>query len=131
MERINKRLPLLEAEKKTEASKRDFKGAGRASKDVKALTAQRKECKETLRGEAEDRTETSKNDLARLEAKLKTKREKAKLKEKEKGTKTMRRHAAKIKELEEQKQDIAPVVLDDNNNNDEPIWSVCGSSKNV
>ena len=38
------------------ASKRDFKGVGRASKDVKALIVQQKECKEMLRGEGEDHT---------------------------------------------------------------------------
>jgi len=49
---IEVRLPILEAAKKTAASKRDFKSAGKAWEEIKDALARKEQCETELMEEA-------------------------------------------------------------------------------
>ena len=49
---IEVRLPILEAEKKTAVSKRDFKSAGKAWEEIKDALARKEQCETELMEEA-------------------------------------------------------------------------------
>jgi chromosome segregation ATPase len=57
------KIPDLEAQKKAAAAKRDFKAAGKASKDIKDATARLKECEQELVGEAANRKSGAEEEL--------------------------------------------------------------------
>ncbi|CAB9513386.1 expressed unknown protein [Seminavis robusta] len=100
------KIPDLEAVKKAAAAKRDFKVAGKASKEIKDATARVKECQEELTGEAVDRKETAEKELAKLEEELTAKRKVALEQEKETGVATMKKLAERIEKLVETKKQV-------------------------
>jgi len=121
MEEVNNidvRLPILEAEKKLAASKRDFKGAGKASREMKEAQARKEQCIEEMEGEAKERVNFTKKDLEKLEVDLEEKKSIAHEKEKEKGIKCMVEIAKKIKRLSKSKDAICKDV---ENNDSEKI----------
>ena len=76
------RIPILEAEKKNAASKRDFKAAGQASKDIKDALARKEQCEAELAGEAMERKRSAKEDLENVTTILEGKKKIAEEREK-------------------------------------------------
>eukprot|EP00984_Skeletonema_dohrnii_P000712 scaffold212_cov108-Skeletonema_dohrnii-CCMP3373.AAC.9 len=60
------RVPILEAEKKVAAAKRDFKAAGKASKEIKDALARKEQCEAELSGEATERKQAAKEELQKV-----------------------------------------------------------------
>ena len=60
------RVPILEAEKKVAAAKRDFKAAGKASKEIKDALARKEQCEAELSGEAMERKQAAKEELQKV-----------------------------------------------------------------
>ena len=96
---IEIRVPMLEAEKKTAASQRDFKAAGKASKEIKDALARKEQCEAELAGEARERKRAAKEELSKAAALLAEKKSIAADKGKEAGMKQMSSLKEKIKEL--------------------------------
>jgi hypothetical protein len=92
-------IPRLESMKKDAASKRDFKSASKASREIKEATARIKECIDELSGEAESKKKAAEEELARLDAELVQTRELANEKEKVAGLENMASLARKIAQL--------------------------------
>jgi hypothetical protein len=86
---IEVRMPILEAEKKNAASKRDFKAAGQASKEIKDALARKEQCQGELAGEAMERKLIAKEDLEKVTAKLEEKKKIALERDKDAGLKHM------------------------------------------
>lgn len=102
---IESRVPVLEVEMKMAASKRDFKGAGRASKEIKYLATRQNRCEEDV-----VRLGSAKDDLETLEFELATKKAYLHEKEKEKSTESMIQLAKKIVKLKGMKHDLCSNV---------------------
>ena len=100
------RIPELEEAKKEAASRRDFKAAGKASKEVKEAIARLKECQEECEGEGQQRKLAAEEEVKKLELALDEKRKVAHEKEKESGIATMKRLADNIKRLSATKQSV-------------------------
>jgi len=100
------KIPQLEASKKEFAANRDFKSAGKASKEIKDATARVKECQEELTGGAVERKETAEKELKKLEEELGEKRKVALDQEKESGVAAMKKLADRIQHLLETKKQI-------------------------
>jgi hypothetical protein len=100
------KIPMLEEMKKAAASKRDFKLAGKASKDIKDSTARLKECEEELVGEAAARKKSAEEELKRLDAELVEARKVAQGKEKISAQRKMRALANKIQTLAATKKEL-------------------------
>mmetsp|Transcript_2251 Transcript_2251/g.3584 ORF Transcript_2251/g.3584 Transcript_2251/m.3584 type:complete len:1376 (-) Transcript_2251:62-4189(-) len=60
------RVPILEAEKKVAAAKRDFKAAGKASKEIKDALARKEQCEAELSGDAMERKQAAKEELQKV-----------------------------------------------------------------
>jgi hypothetical protein len=103
---ILKRIPGLEETKNAAAARRDFKAAGKASKQIKDATSRLKECQEELSGEAMVRKDAALVELVKLEEDLKVKKAVANEKEKEAGKAAMETVAEKIKRLVETKHNV-------------------------
>ena len=99
MTSIETRLPILEAEKKAAASKRDFKAAGRASKEIKDALARKEQCEAELAEVALTRREDAKEELLKAIASLDEKKSIAAEKGKELGMKQMAVLKVKIRDL--------------------------------
>ena len=99
MTSIETRLPILEAEKKAAASKRDFKAAGRASKEIKDALARKEQCEAELAEVALTRRDDAKEELLKAIASLDEKKSIAAEKGKELGMKQMAVLKVKIKDL--------------------------------
>lgn len=96
---IEVRVPILEAEKKNAASKRDFKLAGQASKNIKDALA-RMECIQTeLVGEAMERKQSTKEDLEKVTTILEEKKKIVEMRDKDAGLTQMNCLKEKITEL--------------------------------
>ena len=100
------RIPELEEIKKTAATQRDFKAAGKASKEIKEATSRLKEVEEQLTSEAEERKAVSEVELGVLQVELQQKRTLANKKEKVSGLATMQRLADNVKRLIATKQSV-------------------------
>jgi hypothetical protein len=106
---ILKLIPGLEETKSAAAARRDFKAAGKASKQIKDATARLKECQEELRGEATERKDAALEELVKLEEELKVMRAIANEKEKEAGKAEMETVAEQIKRLVETMHNVCGV----------------------
>jgi hypothetical protein len=100
------RIPQLEEEKKAAAARRDFKAAGKASKEVKDATTRLQEIELDLAGHVQERKEAAEAELIQLEHDLKAKRQVANKKEKEAGIAAMQRLADNIKRLLATKESV-------------------------
>lgn len=99
LETIAVRVPIFEAEKKQAASKRDFKAAGKASREIKNALARKEKCEADLAGEAGDRLRFTKDELEKITAILEQKKSAALDKSKEAGKLQMIRLQGKITDL--------------------------------
>jgi len=106
---IEVRLPILESEKKLSASKRDFRAAAKASKEMKELIARKDRYNEDLKGEASEKQEAaSKAADEALEA-LNDKKAIAHIKEKESGSKRMIDLVKNIIKLEKLRESVCGI----------------------
>ena len=96
---IDVRIPILESEKKLAASNRDFKAAGKASKEIKDALARKEQCKAELAGEAMQRKKAAKDELEKATKILEEKKSIAAEKGKEARQKQMAMLREKIKDL--------------------------------
>lgn len=96
---IDVRVPILEAEKKNAASRRDFKAAGKASKEIKDALARKEQCEAELAGEAMERKQFATDELEKVTALLDEKKKVAAERGREAGMKQMERLREKITEL--------------------------------
>jgi len=94
------RVPILEAEKKVAAAKRDFKAAGKASKEIKDALARKEQCEAELSGEAMERKKAAKEELQKVTLLLEEKKSIAAEKGKEAGLKRMETLREKIAHLQ-------------------------------
>mmetsp|Transcript_11503 Transcript_11503/g.27506 ORF Transcript_11503/g.27506 Transcript_11503/m.27506 type:complete len:1324 (-) Transcript_11503:44-4015(-) len=99
-------IPRLEEQKKAAAASRDFKAAGKASKDIKDATARIKECEEELNGESSSRKISAEEKLKKLDSELAEAREIAQAKEKVSGLERMASLATQIGKLVETKKEV-------------------------
>jgi len=116
-EEIEAKIPILEAEKKLAAAKRDFRAAGKASKAIKEAAARKERLEEELAGEAVERVAAAKEDLQKLKDELETKRKVAHEKEKESGIRNMTMLAQKIMHLERIKKRVCGDCSNSDNKN--------------
>mmetsp|Transcript_13150 Transcript_13150/g.19916 ORF Transcript_13150/g.19916 Transcript_13150/m.19916 type:complete len:1217 (-) Transcript_13150:1275-4925(-) len=103
---IEVRVPILEAEKKQAASKRDFKAAGKASKTIKELLARKERCNEELADQAIERQAAAQMEVDMCLETLKEKKALSHEKEKEGGRKRMIQLVKKMVKLEKLRDDI-------------------------
>ena len=96
---IEVRLPILEAEKKAAASKRDFKAAGKASKEIKDALARKEQCETELMEEALARKTDAEEELSKATALLDENKSVAAEKGRELGMKRMSVLKDKIRDL--------------------------------
>jgi len=100
------RIPVLEETKKSAAARRDFKGAGKASKEIKEASARLAECKGTLINEAKERQAAAEDEVKKLEIQLEEKRKIAHEQERETSIAAMERLADNIKRLVATKKSV-------------------------
>lgn len=105
-------IPVLEETKTAAAARRDFKAAGKASKQIKDATARLKECQEKLSGEARDRKDAALEELVKFEEDLKAKQAVLNEQEKEAGKHAMEKVADKIKRLAETQKSVCGGAMD-------------------
>ena len=103
---IDTRLPILEAEKKLAASKRDFKAAAKASKEIKSMLARKESCADDLEGDAQNRLKASQEEVEICLEALEKKKLIAHEKEKKGGVKQMARLAERIINLEKLRESV-------------------------
>lgn len=96
---LQEKIPALEEEKKAAVARRDFKSAGRVSKEIKDAKTRLQECQDELTGDAAERKEAALKDLEGLEKELETKQAIAHEKEKEAGIEAMEKLAEKLRRL--------------------------------
>jgi len=118
---IELQVPVLEELKKTAASKRDFKSAGKASKDIKSALSRKEECEAELKGEAREREQFAKDELEKVTAILDEKKKVADERGREAGLKEMDRLRKKITQLKEM---MKKFVKDDTDGEEEDSMSV-------
>ncbi len=106
---IEVRLPILEAEKNQAASKRDFKAAGKASKEIKELNARKERCEEELSGDAVERQTAAQGEVDNCIQILEDKKSILYQKEKEGGRQRMIQLVRKIFKLEKIREDICGI----------------------
>ena len=104
--RIQEKLPKLEEEKLKAAAKRDFKTAGRASKEIKEYTARLHELEESLISAAKVKHYEAKQSLERVQEELERELATANAKEKESGKISMDKIAKRIKALVRTKKKV-------------------------
>ena len=118
---IELQVPVLEELKKTAATKRDFKSAGKASKDIKSALSRKEECQAELNGEAREREQFAKDELEKVTAILDEKKKVADERGREAGLKEMDRLRKKITQL---KEIMKKFVKDDTDEEEEDSMSV-------
>ncbi|GAX25162.1 hypothetical protein FisN_17Lh002 [Fistulifera solaris] len=99
-------IPQYEEQKKEAAARRDFKAAGKASKDAKDAASRLKDCEEELLGEARSRKESAEEDVRRCQSELEEIKAIAQKKEKESGMAAMRRLAENVKRFVATKKQV-------------------------
>lgn len=97
------RIPELETRKKAAAAGRDFKAAGKFSKEIKEANARIQECEDDLSGDAKSKKASAEEELRQLDLELIEAKEIADASEKESGLKRMEILAKKISQLVEEK----------------------------
>ena len=103
---INVRLPVLETDKTMAASKRDFKAAAKASKEIKELQSKLDQCNYNLKGDASEKLESAEKELDTLNNALEVKKAFAFEKEKHGGKKRMVQLAKKVINLEKLREEV-------------------------
>jgi len=93
------RIPELETRKKAAAAGRDFKAAGKYSKEIKDANARIKECEDALSGDVKSKKASAEESLRQLDLELLEAKEIADASEKESGLKRMEILAKKISQL--------------------------------
>jgi hypothetical protein len=121
---IEVRLPILDAEKKQAASKRDFKAAGKASKTIKELMLRKERCEEELSDEAVGKQESAQNELNSYQKILDEKKAILHEKERQGGHKRMVQLVKKMFKLEKLREEVCGVG--EENINDESVKIVGG-----
>jgi len=101
------RVPILEAEKKVAAAKRDFKAAGKASKEIKDALARKEQCEAELSGEAMERKQAAKEELQKVTLLLEEKKSIAAEKGKESSLKRMETLRERIAHLQSVVKELA------------------------
>lgn len=96
---LERRIPQLEETKTQAAERRDFKAAGKASKEIKEAMSRLAECHEELKSDAAGRKELAEKELCQLELDLEEARKIANEKERVTGLATMARLADNVKRL--------------------------------
>jgi len=96
-------IPVLEKQKKAAAAGRDFKSAGKYSKEIKDAASRIKECEDELNDDAKAKKATAEAQLRELDSDLLEANKIADAKEKVSGEKRMVTLAKKIEELEKEK----------------------------
>jgi len=104
---LAKRIPLLEQQKKAAVSARDFKAAGKASKDIKDAISRKEQCEHEISGEATQRITRMTKVLEDIVADLNTKKDEVDKKENEQAQFAMAKLANKISALKEIQKKIA------------------------
>jgi hypothetical protein len=112
VETLEVQVPHLEEIKTAAAARRDFKAAGKASKEIKEFSARLAECKAELDGEASERKASAENELKEFQAELEAAREIANEKEKESAVQNMEQLADNIKRLIATKNSVCGGALD-------------------
>ena len=107
IDQIDVSIPILEDLKKKAASKRDFKAAGKASREIKEAIAKKERLEEELNGEAQERKENAAAALESLSRELDSKKKIALERERENGVKKMESLAEKISRLETVKEELS------------------------
>ncbi len=97
------RIPDLETRKKAAAAARDFKSAGKFSKEIKDANARIKQCEDDLDGEAKIKKASAEEELRELDIELLEAKIVADAKEKLSGEKRMETLARKISQLAKEK----------------------------
>lgn len=110
---LEARIPMLEEMKKSAAAKRDFKSAGKASKEIKEATGRLQECKSEIAGPATERKQAAEAECQQLEKELLLKREVALEKERDASRATMRRLADHMKRLVATKASVCANASED------------------
>lgn len=121
---IEVRLPILEAEKKQAASKRDFKAAGKASKTIKELIARKESCETELNGDAVERQTSAQSEVDQCLNSLEEKKTILHEKEKVGGRERMIQLVKKMFKLEKLREDICG--LDEEESDGESVKVVGG-----
>lgn len=104
--RLLEKLPKLEEEKKTAAAKRDFRTAGKASKEIKEASARLKDLEETLIDEAKEARKDAQAALEVVQKELDEERALTNEKEKVSGMVSMEKIADRIRTLLATKKDV-------------------------
>ena len=107
IDQIDVSIPILEDLKKSAASKRDFKAAGKASREIKEAIAKKERLEEELNGEAQERKDNAAVALETLSHELDSKKKIALERERENGLKKMESLAEKISRLETVKEELS------------------------
>jgi len=117
----NERIPGLEAEKKAAAAKRNFKAAGKASKEIKEVLLRKERCMEEISEEANEQVSVAKEEKEKLFSELKTKKALTQEKEKDHGIKRMLKLRERIQQLKNLKTNF---FIDGFNEKDDSIGVV-------
>jgi len=96
---LQARIPQLEEQKKAAAAKRDFKTAGKASKEAKEAAARVAECQNLLTGEALEARETAQTQVSECKAALEEAQAQAHEKEKDSAIQSMKSLADNVQRL--------------------------------
>ena len=96
---IEVRVPILEDLKKAAASKRDFKAAGKASKNIKDALTRKEQCQSELEGGAMERKQHATAELEKASVSLEEKKKIAEERGREMGLKKMDHLRKKIDQL--------------------------------
>ena len=110
---LEARIPMLEETKKAAAAKRDFKTAGKASKQIKDATARLQECQSEMASSALERKQAAETECKRLEEELSKKRSVALDKEKDAGKVVMQKLADHMKRLLATKEAVCANAAED------------------
>ena len=97
------RIPELESSKKSAAAGRDFKAAGKFSKEIKDANARIKVCEDDLNGDAKAKKATAEETLRRLDSELLEAKKIADASEKSSGENRMKILGSKIAQLVKEK----------------------------
>eukprot|EP00536_Pseudo-nitzschia_multiseries_P012241 jgi/Psemu1/290159/fgenesh1_pg.458_\ len=99
------KIPVLEKQKKAAAAGRDFKAAGKFSKEIKDAASRIQQCEEELNGDARAKKAAAEEQLRRLDSELLEANKIADKKEKLSGEKRMVTLAEKIEQLITEKKE--------------------------
>ena len=115
-DKIDACLPVLEENKKSAASSRNFKAAGKASREIKELSSRRERIEEELEDEALERLEGAASELERAAQALQSAKSLSREKDGEEGKRIMKNLAQKIGRMrcaKDELLDVSPLERED------------------